>query len=302
MSSEPLTDRPAFRRALAIAIVLLLVGGAGSAYLIGSGSHPLTVREAVRRYRSQLTGPARAPATTAPAAGQTAAAPSAHPTSSPRAAATRSSAGASSSPVHPDPTPGVYVYDTSGYEETDALSGQRHDYPSKTTYTTRRDGCHWISRWQPLQDRWDETEACKTAKGITLKRYSMYHEFFRRGAREDFACGTDAIVMPWRQRSGDHWSFQCRSSRTTLTMAVSVVGFDTLSVGGRDVRAVHILYDATATGSDQGTYRQERWLEPRTGLFLRITAEARMSVATPLGRANYREDYRIDLTSIKPES
>ena len=129
--------------------------------------------------------------------------------------------------------------------------------PRQTTYTTRRAGCHWISRWQPVEERWDESEACKTATGITLKRFSMYHEFFNQGIEEDFLCGSDAVVMPWKQSAGDTWRFRCRSEGSALDMTVRVVGFESVRVGDRSVRAVHIRYDGAVTGDDRGTQSQD---------------------------------------------
>ena len=301
MAKEPITERRAFRIVLGTAIGSLLLAGAGSAYLIGSGTHALTVREAVRRYRAeQATTPAPTAEAGTPSTAPTAT-PAAKTTSSASAAPRRSVRRTVSATAHPEMASGVYVYDTSGYEETDALSGQRHDYPATTTYTTRRAGCHWVSRWQPVEERWDESEACKTAKGITLKRFSMYHEFFNTGIREDFLCGSDAVVMPWVQRAGDTWTFHCRSSRSTLDMTVRVVGLETMSVGNRGVRAVHVRYEGTVHGDDEGTQIQDRWLDASTGWFLRIVSSADVSIVTPFGRANYRERYRIDLTSMTPE-
>ncbi len=302
MANQPLTERRAFRIALGASIGVLLLAGAGSAYLIGSGTHALTVREAVRRYRAELA-PAPAPTVSAETPSDAAtASPTATATSSAAATARRSTRKTGTTPEHPEMPTGVYVYDTSGYEETDALSGQRHDYPATTTYTTRRAGCHWVSRWQPVEERWDESEACKTAKGITLKRFSMYHEFFNRGIREDFLCGSDALVMPWAQRAGDAWTFHCRSSRSTLDMTVRVIGHEAVQVGNRSVRAVHVRYEGTVHGDDEGTQIQDRWLDASTGWFLRIVSSADVSIVSPIGRADYRERYRIDLTSLTPES
>jgi len=139
-----------------------------------------------------------------------------------------------------------------------------------------------------------------TSRGISLHRFSMYHEFFHRGLREDFACGSDAIVMPWMQVAGDHWSFTCRSAKSMLSMTVRVVGFETVSVGGRGIRAVHMRYDGTVHGADEGTQSQDRWLATQDGMFLRIISSASIRTSSSFGSFNYRERYRIDLTSTSP--
>ena len=238
MASAP--DRPPFlsrrstRVGLAISIVMLLIGAGGAWYVFAAGSHPLTVSNAVERFRGYQPVPADTSGATPSAS------PSGKPTASPSpgqtsTTSTRTTA-KSASAVKPWPSEGVYTYATEGGEETDALSGQSHDYPSSTTISIHHDGCGSIYRWQPLSERWDESEACKTTRGVALHRFSMYHEFFHQGLREDFACGSDAIVMPWVQRAGDHWNFRCKSSGTTLDMTVRVVGFESVPVGGRSIR------------------------------------------------------------------
>src|SRR5262245_38590154 len=51
------------------------------------------------------------------------------------------------------PAEGVYVYRTTGYEKTDALTGSRHGYPARTTIEVRAAGCGFVMRWQPLRGR-----------------------------------------------------------------------------------------------------------------------------------------------------
>ena len=308
MRTAPTPERPPFferhvvRVVLGIAIAMTLLGAAGAWYLLGSSGHPLTVDRALDRFRG--AGPAAAvpapPGSTSPGSS-----PSPHPSASPSSGARavggrspRSSSAATAS--HSEPAEGVYVFDTQGSEHTDALSGQTHTYPSQTTMTIEHAGCGQVARWQPLSERWDESEVCKTVRGVALHRFSMYHEFFHRGTREDFACGSNAIVMPWKQVTGDHWSFRCHSAQTTLDMGVRVVGFEQVPVGGKSVRAVHIRYEGSVTGADQGTQIQDRWLSTDVGMFLRITSSADVMTSTSFGRFHYTENYRLDLTSTSP--
>jgi hypothetical protein len=302
MATRGFTSRRGVRIALGASIGVLLLLGIGSFYLLSAGTHDLSVDDAVQRFRqANPPGPEQSGTPTpGMSASPTPTAGSTMPAASKGGGSSSASTTGSVDIAHPDPASGVYVYDTAGYDETDALTGSRHDYPSQTTYSTERSGCHWVSRWQPVQERWDESEACKTSKGVTLKRYSMYHEFFHRGIREDFLCGSDALVLPWVQTPGDRWTFRCRSTGTTLDMTVNVVGFESLRVGGKTVRAVHIHYEGKVTGDDEGVQIQDRWLESKSGWFLRISSSSQVSTESPFGRVNYRESYRIDLTSLTP--
>jgi len=294
--------RRVVRIALGVAIAMTLFGGMGALYLLNGSTHPLTVNNALDRFRgaepaaqasngatpgtSASTGPSAAPSSQ----GTTAASPRGNATQGPSARST----------PHPTPADGVYVFDTQGSEHTDALSGQTHQYPAQTTMTISQAGCGQISRWQPLSERWDETETCQTDRGVALRRFTMYHEFYHQASQETFRCGTDAIVMPWKQTPGDRWTFRCSSDRSTLDMAVRVVGFETLSVGGEAIRSVHIRYDGTVSGADQGTQIQDRWISTQDGMFLRIVSSADAMTQTSFGRFRYTEHYRLDLTSTTP--
>jgi hypothetical protein len=296
--------RPAFfdRRFVRISIGLSIAGlllGAGGAWFLMGGPHPVTVADALRRFHDDK-GAAKAPAAAPLATASRPANAAGNPAASGSKAAASSSKGSPAAARAIEE--GVYAYATTGHEETDALSGSRHDYPSETTITYRRTSCGWIEHWQPLDERWDESEVCTTPAGAALRRFSMYHEFFRRGVREDFACPSSAIVGPKHPSRGKTWSFHCASPGTQLEMRNEVIGIETVTVAGRPVRAVHIRYSGEVHGDDEGTLVQERWFDEETGLLYRMITVAHVATESPFGRVNYDEDFRIDLTSTKPQS
>jgi len=301
MDASAFFQRRGVRIVLGVAIAMTLLGALGAWYMVSAGSHPLTVDRALDRFRGSEPTAAATPGATPSTSASTdsASKPSPASTVASRPAASGKSASTKAA-SHPSPEDGVYVFDTQGSEHTDAFSGQTHEYPSQTTITISTAGCGQTARWQPLSERWDESEVCKTDRGVALHRFTMYHEFFHRSAREDFMCGNDAIVMPWKQTPGDHWTFHCRSSHSALDMKVSLVGFENVPVGGHSLRAVHLRYDGDVSGGDQGTEIQDRWISTDTGMFLRITSSADVMTSTSFGRFHYTEHYRIDLTSTSP--
>lgn len=200
----------------------------------------------------------------------------------------------------PYPVPGVWVYDTDGYEETDALAGQRHDYPEETTMTIRHEGCGWSNRWQPLEERWEETEFCEDAKGSRLKRYTMYHEFFQRGAREEFDC--EGYVYKKDAKPGDSWRTTCSSPQTKVDMKVTFVRVEELDIGGTKVASKRMHYDVTTTGGNRGKMIQERWLADDPRSMLKMTQDAKLDVDSPFGAVGYTEKYTVELASLEPRT
>jgi hypothetical protein len=274
-----------------------------TAWYLSRGPRDVTVDSAVERFRDD----AQAEATKAPAS----AAPERRPSADDPAARSRPAAGARpSATTAPVPQPGtgryalppqgVYVYATKGHEQTDALAGARHTYPNETSTTFRKGGCGWISRWQPLEERWEESEFCESAQGTRMKRYTMYHEFFQRGVREDFAC--DGFVQKVGARAGDNWSMVCKSPQSTAKGKVSVVGLENVEVAGTVVKALHMRYDITVSGNNRGRMVQHRWLSERPRVMPRMTQTADLKVDSPFGVAGYKESYELKLRSLEPRT
>jgi hypothetical protein len=80
-----------------------------------------------------------------------------------------------------------------------------------------------------------------------------------------------------------------------------VIGFETIEVGSKDVRTVHIRYETSMSGANNGTQVQDRWMTEDTGLLIRMITAVDAKVEVPFGgTANYKERCRIDLTSLSP--
>src|SRR5581483_4589431 len=149
-------------RFIAAAVAAALVALASGAVYLTRGATKVTVDQAVRSYRAQAGTPAAPPRQAAPARRQ--AAPAARTATAQKTAAktAETHAAPKTAPAaFAYPLSGVYSFATQGYEETDALNGQRHDYPKETSLTIRRAGCGWISHWQPLNERWEDSEICE---------------------------------------------------------------------------------------------------------------------------------------------
>lgn len=301
------------QRLLGGVIVLLLFGGMTMAYLRQEPA-VVTADVALEQFRATPTATdgstsAAAPAPTAAAPGPGAAAPTSAPASSgapagqPAPAAPSGTAPEPGAAVPSQPRDGVYAYRTTGYEEVEAFGGARHDYPAETYMTVRRKGCGIVMRWQPLKERWDESDHCVQGSNITMERFAMYHEFFRQGETQDYTCDPGSHVHRAGQPAGASWKVRCASPEFgTIDMTSRVVGIETVAVGGESRRAVRMHYNAKISGSSEGTQIQERWFDEATGLMLRITTEVDANVETPLGRTPYRERYRIDLLSMQPRT
>ena len=196
---------------------------------------------------------------------------------------------------------GVYVYATQGFESTNALGGARHDYPAETAATLRRSACGgYVFRWEPLRERWDESELCPEGEGVSIRRFTPYHEFFQRGQQQDFHCPVNSHVFRPNATPGATWTWHCSTSNGAIDSVVTFIGFEPVVVKGREVRTARLLYESKMTGSNRGTQRQERWLDAATGMNVRIKTDIDAETDSPFGAVRYEEHYTITLTSMTP--
>ena len=332
MSKSELTRSRGLRRALNVAVATLLVSGLGSIYL-RQGPQEVTVDDAVAAFRSSSgtddggaspsAGPAAAPAAadapvaSAPASAAAttasttpapeAALPAPGPTSPGRATAAAATPPAAASPAAtPPPGPtgpeieeGVYTFTTEGYEATNALGGARHDYPKETPVTMRRNDCGWTQRWQPLNERWDESMLCRTDAGMDVRRFTTYHEFFQRSQQQQFDCPPGNSVYQRGAGPGATWSWRCTAGASAIDTVVTVVGPEAVVVEGVEVPATRVHYESTMTGGNRGTQKQDRWIR-EDGLNLRIQTDIDTEADSPFGAVHYEEHYVITIASLRP--
>jgi hypothetical protein len=293
---------------LLAASVVVLLGVAGGLLYLRQGPNPVTVDAAVKRYRAaqaMAEAAVTTTSTTAPAALSTTAVPrssAAASRSAPVTPAKAATAAPATAATPPQETikDGVYVYDTKGYEATSALGGARHDYPAQSTITVQHGGCGWTTRWQPLQERWEQWQFCANGAEVTTNHLSMYHEFFHRQQQQDFDCPPGSVVKPAQPSVGQRWAFTCTSPNAAAANSFTVLDTEPFTVAGRQVQALHIRTESKLTGINDGTQVQEQWLQRTTGVLLRRVLDNDCMADSPFGKVHYEEHYSLQLSSLDP--
>lgn len=197
---------------------------------------------------------------------------------------------------------GVYTNATSGYEYTDAVGGSRHDYPPESSLTLRHTECGLTTRWQPLNERWDEATFCTVGDALEMRVFSMYHEFFQTGQQLDYICAPGSRVFDRSEPAGANWMWRCETEGGAVETKNTVVGVESLTIGGRTLQVVHMHYQSALTGSSEGTQVQERWIDLESGLVVRLKSDVTARTESPFGRVGYEEHYLIEMTSTTPRT
>jgi hypothetical protein len=79
-----------------------------------------------------------------------------------------------------------------------------------------------------------------------------------------------------------------------------VVGFETVRVGGRAVRTVHVRARATLAGHSKGTAADDYWLRRSDRLPVRIVTRSDTATPSPIGDVRYTERATLALVSLEP--
>lgn len=208
----------------------------------------------------------------------------------------RDSAATSSGTTMP---PGVYTYATSGSESVSALGGATHRYPATSTLTVTAGSCAGGSqlRWDVLEHRWTSWSVCPSAGGLRLSAWSEHHQFYGQDDGTDWTCPAGS----WSPAgSSADLLLSCRSSDTTESGTTVVEAPETLLVGTTRVPTLHLRTSAHEAGGARGTVVEDRWLEERTGLPVRLSSSVRTANSSPVGDVTYTETYDLHLTSLEP--
>lgn len=193
---------------------------------------------------------------------------------------------------------GVYVYDTDGFEKTDALLGEKHAYPARTTITVTAAGCGSSLLWRPVTGRSTRFVVCPASDGWELRTQDERHTFYGQTETTTYRC-EDALVRS-ADESTREWDVSCTSGSTEETGTGTLVGRETIRVGGRAVDAEHVRRETTLTGETRGSTTHDLWFDPATGVPVQLVLVSHTANDSPIGEVHYDEDVTLTLTSLEP--
>lgn len=200
------------------------------------------------------------------------------------------------------PQPGVYVYDTRGFEVSHVLGTRRHPYPARTTITVSATprGC-LRQRWDVLATRHDALLACpRSDGGWRLVAQSEEHEFAGHVDRRAYVCTPSSTWLPARLATGARWSSRCAIAGTTTSDASVVLGPRTLALDGRPARTLLLRTTTRVRGDTEGAGTTFAWLLPDTHLVVRRTIANASTTDTIVGGVGYEERATLALTQARP--
>ena len=194
---------------------------------------------------------------------------------------------------------GVYVYDTDGFERTDALGGVTHRYPETSTITVTADPCGIRLRWDVLDGRSTVWRVCIGSGGWTQRLRDERHTFFGIGDETTYRC-TETLFRPAGDTVGATFPVECTTGDATERGRGVVVGRGACEVGGSTVACAHLRTRTTFAGGTTGRATFDFWLARATGLPVAVGMISRTTSGSLIGDVHYEEDVSLRLTSLVP--
>jgi hypothetical protein len=194
--------------------------------------------------------------------------------------------------------PGVYVYATSGYEMTDALTGVTHRYPSRSTITVAAAECGMSLTWRVLKGRSTEWTFCVADDEWDLRSQDERHTFFGNTERTTYVCESTPIRP--LDPSLTSWPVSCATGEARESGVARVVSGGTLRVGDSLFPVRHVRKTTTFSGEIRGSARYDFWFHGRLGVPVRLAMVSRTTNDSPVGDVHYEEDVVLMLRSPRP--
>lgn len=303
-SHRPWYARRAARWFVGVLILLLFGLNAFAFKEVGQRADPITVDTALERYR-EATG------STTPkeiASGSSSTDVSVAGTPMVQAGAEGGSAGpeAVAEPAGDvgvargaTPAPGVYVYDTDGYEEVSALGGARHDYPDQSTMTVTTSDCGVLVHWAPLEQRFEDWDICYAGSAMLMRTFTTHHEFFGQTEERRYNC-TSTYIRPPSDVAGTTANGACTGKTDNATTSATVVGAESVTIGGTPIDAIHIHIDQHVTGKVRGYERGDVWVRATDGALLVFQMVIDGDGDTVIGPTHFHEEINLKLADVTP--
>jgi hypothetical protein len=315
MGTRAAPRRRALRIGLGLVLVVDLVVLGTDAFLLSNRTTTTKVdlNDALAHFRAASGGPAAAVEPGAPTSTTTAAATTSSPApgASPTAeAATSTSVPAripvSTAPTAPSSAPpaaGVYAYATSGGESVSILSAH-HNYPAMTYASVQpTGGCGWRIHADVIKEHVDEREMCTEGGTVSQLSQTRRVTFFGTTDGGTYTCRPPQVQFSAGDAVGSKVAVDCGDGKGSSAHLVrTIVGYDTVTLGGQAVEVVRVQVDGVLSGRINGSSQDLMTLVRATGLPVHWQRMVDTMAQAFGANVHYVEHATFDLQSLTPQT
>lgn len=201
----------------------------------------------------------------------------------------------------PLPAPGVYVYDTTGYERVNRLSIRR-SYPRESVRIVRHGfGCAWREEVRLFEEHTETYDVCSDGSDVRDTGFGTRLSYYFVDSAMAVTCGTGGTRTGRGLSVGESRTYSCRGDGVSAEVTVTYEGEGTAVVDELDVPCRRVVVVSVLSGATAGGARRALCTDERTGLVL--TEERSVGVVVRsafVGRVTYSEQATFRLRSLVP--
>ena len=210
------------------------------------------------------------------------------------------------------PTAGVYQAAGQGEEQISTPPNSQHDgdlMPISVKYLDN--GC-WTWHLDYNVAHWHEFDFCPQGDQLLLVAQRNFQAwdfgFMKVDNLGTYTCEPAAPIVIADPTVGTSFQHHCTGDNTAAPGAstsegpATIVGPETLTIGGTEVATIHQTRQQTMSGTQQGAIQEEWWYAADTGLPVRSERHYRLDTGSVLGTITYTESGSWELTSMQPRT
>jgi hypothetical protein len=165
-----------------------------------------------------------------------------------------------------------------------------------------KDDCRWTSNVVYVKQHIEERDYCTKDGNLYDLGFTRETEFFNQTQKTVYDCPDDeATRLRTTGQPNDVWKWTCtQGSAAKSDYTTTLLGTETLTVGGEQVKTWHTKVVSNQTGDTNGTDTSEFWLT-ETGLIVKFTTNLDVDTKSVLGDTNFKEKTSYALVSLVPE-
>jgi hypothetical protein len=210
------------------------------------------------------------------------------------------------------PAAGVYRITGRGSERISKPPNSQTDGPIMPVGATYlADGC-WRWRIDYNTASWHEYDFCPQGGRLLLVAQSNYQSW-DLGLTSvtnlgQYTCNPPSPIVVQAPVRGQEFAQRCTGTNTAVpgpsvaAGTVTVVGVQTLRIGGTPVRAVEMTRHQTISGAQHGILDESWWFATSTGLPLKAVRDYRLVTGSVIGDITYNESGSWQLDSLTPHT
>ncbi|HET6915866.1 MAG TPA: hypothetical protein VFH56_07220 [Acidimicrobiales bacterium] len=214
-------------------------------------------------------------------------------------------------PLGQRPAPGVYQYTGSGTDRLTLPPESQPQGPSMPGTVTLQGADCWAFRIDYSTHHWQTWNFCWRG-GEMQQTGGQLWQLWPVGPMSvtnstSVTCTPAVPILRARPIPGETWNGHCSATSSAVkgtmqaTSVYRYLGRTELKVNGVGVPAEHLSIAQTDQGSQKGTETYQMWVQPGSGLLLRLDHDIKVSTATPFGTSTYTETGTFSLASLTPQ-